>query len=52
MVMYGAGTADPEECVATRADEALDLDDVRVATQVLAMTLANLLSSTDTDDTI
>jgi len=52
VVMYGAGAVGLEECVATRADEALDLDDVRVATLVLARTLANLLSSTDPDDTV
>ncbi len=51
VVMYGAGAVGSEECMATRADEALDLDDVRVATLVLARTLANLLSSTDPDDT-
>ena len=52
VVMYGTGAAASKECAAARADEALDLDDVRVATQVLTMTLANLLSSTDTDDTV
>ena len=43
VVMYGAGQVAAGSHMATRADEALELDDLRVATEVLAVALADLL---------
>jgi succinyl-diaminopimelate desuccinylase len=43
-VLYGCGPRTVEESNAKRADEHIDLEDLRRATQVIARTLADLLS--------
>jgi len=43
IVLYGAGPHTIEEANAHRADERLSLDDLRKATEVVALTLADLL---------
>ena len=44
-VIYGAGPRTVLESHAKRADERIDLEDLRRATKVIARTLADLLSS-------
>lgn len=46
-VIYGAGPRTVLESHAKRADERLELEDLRRATQVIARTLKDLLASTD-----
>ncbi len=43
-VLYGAGPADPAAANVGRADERLALDDLRLATEVVAFTLAEFLT--------
>ena len=44
IVLYGAGPRSIEEANAHRADERLPLDDLLKATEVVALTLADLLA--------
>ena len=46
VVLYGAGPRSIEEANAHRADERLPLDDLHKATEVISLTLFDLLSET------
>ena len=47
IVLYGAGPRTIEEANAHRADERLPLSDLYKATEVIALTLAELLQETE-----
>jgi acetylornithine deacetylase/succinyl-diaminopimelate desuccinylase-like protein len=44
-VLYGAGPRSPLEANAHRADERLRLDDLRRATEIVALAIADLLEA-------
>src|SRR3546814_2387891 len=50
-VLYGAGPRSIEEANAHRADERLPLDDLHKATEVVALTLYDLLSARSEEHT-
>ena len=51
-VLYGAGPRTLEEANGHRADESLVLDDLRKATEVVALTLLDLLSSPSSEGSV
>ena len=48
-VMYGAGGIESGRLTAVRANESLDLDDLRIATEVLANVIGRMLANAVTD---